>query len=488
MLAMRARSIRGRWATSLAAACIAAAPAVAAASGPSGGPETAVKVDLGSGVVVSLLLVKAGSFEQGSPDAERGRASDETRRSVTLTRDFYIGKYPVTRGQFARFVEETRYRTEAERGSSGGSGWNGHELVQKKEYSWRSPGFSQTDEHPVTLVTYDDALAFAGWLSGKSGRTVTLPTEAQWEYAARAGTKTRYYAGDGDESADAIGWFKDNAGQGTRPVGQKQANPWGLYDMAGNVWQWCQDYYGPYASGPVTDPLSTSSPASEDKARRVLRGGSWLKDRKNLRSAARYRNTPGSRNADNGFRVVASIEKAAPVPAPVPPPASDPVQAPSSKGSTSEAALGGAFFCGALGVIGAFFVGAFFLLRALIRGGRGAVSFRTGMDGFWIQAPGHAAGSRIAYRYRTVQGTFSGSAVYPGGASLFVYTGLTPLSVQVDSGSGGGGGGWRSSSSRSSAWRSSSEPAYRQEEPAYRQEEPAYRQEEPAFRGYPSAY
>jgi hypothetical protein len=156
------------------------------------------------------VLVRAGSFDQHAPG--------EPARRVTLTADYWLGRHEVTRGQFARFVADTRYVTEAERGSSGGSGWNGKALEQRKEFTWRNPGFAQTDDHPVCVVTWNDAGAFCEWLARRSGLKAGLPTEAQWEHACRAGTTGTHHGGESEAELETVAWFAKNAGDGTGPA------------------------------------------------------------------------------------------------------------------------------------------------------------------------------------------------------------------------------------------------------------------------------
>jgi formylglycine-generating enzyme required for sulfatase activity len=373
------------------------------------------------------VLVKAGVFRQGSPPREAGRGGDEAEREVTLSSDFYIGKTEVTVAQWGRFVAETGYRSEAEKGASGGFGWDGNALVQAKHFTWRNPGYYSGDRHPVTIVTYDDALAFTAWLARRAGRGVSLPTEAQWEYAARAGSPSRYPLGDRDAVVPEIGWFKENAREGAREVGQKRANAFGLHDTAGNVYEWCLDWYGPYPAGPVRDPLETRSNLS-DKPRRVLRGGSFLKDAAALRSAARYRNTPGSRNADNGFRVVASAAASGAAARPAP-------AARAAGGSAAESEDGSAWaglaVLGAMGLACVAMTG--LVVAFLLRRRRGGVKTRIAPDGFTLFVPGAQAGQRLRYRYRAGGQTKIGETTITGDPAegVFVYTGERPSAVDL---------------------------------------------------------
>lgn len=375
-------------------------------------PAAELSIPLGP-ETLRFVRVPSGTFSQGSRSSDPDREADELERRVTIGRAFYAQTTPVTRGQYAAFVAATGYRTEAERGDSGGWGWTGTELAQRKEFTWRNPGFPQTDEHPVVLVTYADALAFAEWASAKSGRSVRLPTEAEYEYATRAGTSTAWYSGEDALSAASIGWYRSNAGDGTRPVGQRQPNALALYDLSGNVYEWCRDAYAPYEAADVKDPEATT-PEAGQPLRRVLRGGSWLKDAKKARSAARYRNTPGSRNADNGFRVVVDLRP--------------PRESPGT--STSSAVKWGPILgAGCLAVPVSLFLLLFISLRR--QRGLSGVQTRPATDGFFVIAPGLAPGSRVRYQC-VVNGNQVGEFITTAaGPETFVYTGGTPAAIRL---------------------------------------------------------
>jgi formylglycine-generating enzyme required for sulfatase activity len=269
---------------------------------------------------MNFTLIKAGEFLMGSPEDDKDAQDNEKpQHRVRITRPFYLGVYEVTRGQFRRFVDEAGYQTEAEKDGKGGWGWNedAKNFEQNPRYTWREAGFEQTDEHPVVNVSWNDAVAFAEWLSRKEGKTYRLPTEAEWEYACRAGTTTRYFCGDDAEGLAEVGnvadgtakakypdWTRAIAAQDgfvyTSPVGRYRPNAWGLYDLHGNVWEWCRDWYDKdfYKSSRVADPAGPLR-----AARRVIRGGCWSHDPRVCRSAFRNWVASDYRNCDLGFRL-----------------------------------------------------------------------------------------------------------------------------------------------------------------------------------------
>jgi formylglycine-generating enzyme required for sulfatase activity len=282
---------------------------------------------------MKMVRIPAGKFTMGSPKDEKGRFDAEgPTHQVKITKPFYMAAHTVTRGQFRKFVDAEEYKTDAEKDGKGGYGYNAATKKtegRKPKYTWRNPGWKQSDRHPVVNVSWNDAVAYCKWLSKVEGKTYRLPTEAQWEYACRAGTTTRYYFGDDeadlkkhanivDQSlkekldvafADGIAkkypgrkWFAewDDGYPFTAPVGSFQTNPWGLYDMHGNVWQWCRDCYDEkfYKDSAEEDPECTKGD------HRVLRGGSWIGDAWNCRAALRLGNAPADRYGIVGFRVV----------------------------------------------------------------------------------------------------------------------------------------------------------------------------------------
>lgn len=294
---------------------------------------------------MQFILIPAGEFMMGSeeapevlaaayPQLERARfldlADEAPVHRVRITRPFYLGQHEVTVGQFRKFLQASGHRPESEADGTGGYGYNPAYDPAKSargdafegrdpRYSWRNPGFAQGDDHPVVNVSWNDAVAMAKWLSEQEGKTYRLPTEAEWEYAARAGTHTRYHSGDAPQSllraanvfdADAArnwaNWQSQAlAGQDgfafTAPVGSFAANAFGLYDMHGNVWEWCADWHGEdyYAHSPTDDP---AGPASGTV--RVRRGGSWHTWPFYARAAYRNWNSAATRYTLVGFRLV----------------------------------------------------------------------------------------------------------------------------------------------------------------------------------------
>ena len=254
---------------------------------------------------MKLTLIPAGDFMMGSSEGEAGAQPNEhPRHQVQITRPFYLGTYSVTHGQFARFVAATNYKTDAEKDGQGGTGYTREAKIpwdQRPEFTWRNTGYEQTDEHPVVNVSWNDAVAFCKWLSDQEGATYRLPTEAEWEYACRAGTTTAYFFGDNPRDLalyanTANATAKQNLPtfhptldapvgfEFTVPVGSFRPNPLGLYDMLGNAWQWCADWYGSgyYLELQLTDPQGPAAGSGH-----VMRGGSWVNSAARCRCSTR---------------------------------------------------------------------------------------------------------------------------------------------------------------------------------------------------------
>jgi formylglycine-generating enzyme len=240
--------------------------------------------------VTGLTFVKipAGSFMMGSNETAEEVAgnrlysdgelkaewfkNEHPLHKVTISEPFYMATTETTVAAFKAFIKEADYVTDAEKQGKGYVLERSGEWKERAGASWRNPGFPQTDRHPVVLVSWNDAQAFVEWLNGKTnGPKFRLPTEAQWEYAARAGTQTPFFwgykpsaahanFGDASYSRAYPGYksvnrsYYNDGHVHTAPVGSFKANPWGLYDMSGNAWEWCQDWYGDYSSGSQEDP------------------------------------------------------------------------------------------------------------------------------------------------------------------------------------------------------------------------------------------
>ncbi len=250
-----------------------------------------------------MVIIPAGEFRMG--DITGNGDDDEKPVHHVSVESFAMGRYPVTVGEFRSFVKATGYQTEAEKGD-GAYIWNFKKqgVEKPKDANWRNPylSLSQTDNHPVVCISWNDAIAYAEWLSEQTGQQYRLPTEAEWEYAASAGTETDYWWGNeiGDNRANCFDGGSQWSGQSTSPVDSFKANPFGLFDTAGNMWEWCADNWHDNYEGAPTD--GTVWKGGENC--RVLRGGSWFSSSTNLRTANRYFNDPDYRNYHYGFRVV----------------------------------------------------------------------------------------------------------------------------------------------------------------------------------------
>ena len=252
-----------------------------------------------------FVLIPAGTFMMGSPEDAPGRFDAETLHQVTISKPFYMQMTEITVGQWRRFVKRTRYRSDAER-----IGWctvcSGKKWKDKRGIYWDNSGFSQSDAHPVTCISWNDVQKFIRELNKMEGTDkYRLPTEAQWEYACRAGSTTAYCFGDDVERLDDYAWYIDNSGEETHPVAQKKPNTWGLYDMHGNVSEWVRDWYGDYPTGHLTDPTG-DPPISLGH---VFRGGYYTEFARHCRSAQRGC-LPGFYPLSIcGFRLIRTVEQ-----------------------------------------------------------------------------------------------------------------------------------------------------------------------------------
>jgi formylglycine-generating enzyme required for sulfatase activity len=238
--------------------------------------------EITNSIGMKLVLIPKGTFMMGSPESEEGRQKDETQHEVTISKDYYLGVYEVTQSEYQQVMNKhpSNFQGEKIKGDS-------------------SP-------HPVDQVSWNDAVEFCKRLSGlpeekKAGRVYRLPTEAEWEYACRAGSTTAYSFGESSQSLSDYAWFSNNSDDRTHPVGQKKPNAWGLYDMHGNVFEWCSDWYGQYPKGAVSDPVGP-----REGSFRVDRGGCWNYEVALCRSARRLGLIPSLRSWSSGLRVALS--------------------------------------------------------------------------------------------------------------------------------------------------------------------------------------
>jgi formylglycine-generating enzyme required for sulfatase activity len=299
---------------------------------------------------LKLVRVPAGEFMMGAEESHESTliafpycdpawlAGDLPRHKVRITKDFYIGQYEVTLAQLLTFRERAHYKTEAERDGKPKWGYDRSlHLVESADFRPWSPGWPIKPEHPAVYVSWNDAMEFCQWLSQIENKRYRLPTEAEWEYTCRAGTCSRFYCGDDPETVVRFGNVADHAmamvfvnskitawkdGKAidsdipfpylhhsdgyvwTAPVGSFVPNDFGVYDMHGNVWEWCSDWYSEswYRESPVDDPKGPTTGTT-----RVVRGGGFHYPPVRMRCAARNHADPSGRGYHGGFRVVCEV-------------------------------------------------------------------------------------------------------------------------------------------------------------------------------------
>ena len=252
---------------------------------------------------IEMVYVKGGTFTMGCSSEQSDCDDDEKPVHEVTVDDFYMGKYEVTVAQFKQFIDETSYRTDAYK-----EGWSyvyTGSFKKKNGVNWQCDAIGNQRppseyNHSVIHVSWNDAVAYCKWLSRKTGKGYRLPTEAEWEYASREGANGSSTKYAGSNNIDDVAWYNGNSGGKTHPVGQKQPNELGIYDMSGNVWEWCADWYDNdyYDNSPRNNPQGPSSGEY-----RLLRGGSWFDDDGSCRVAHRGRSDPDSGLIIDGFRI-----------------------------------------------------------------------------------------------------------------------------------------------------------------------------------------
>lgn len=238
--------------------------------------------EITNSIGMKLVLIPKGQFMMGSPESEEGRDKDENQHEVTISKDYYLGVYEVTQAQY--------------------------EKVMGKNPSYFQGAIvgNKNADLPVDRVSWEDAVEFCKKLSDlpeekKAGRVYRLPTEAEWEYACRAGSKTAYSFDDEEGLLPEYGWFNRNSSNRTHTVGLLEPNAWGLYDLHGNVWEWCSDRHGEYPKGSVSDPTGPC-----EGSNRVIRSGGWSDAAASCRSASRTWDVSSLRGLNDGFRLALS--------------------------------------------------------------------------------------------------------------------------------------------------------------------------------------
>jgi formylglycine-generating enzyme required for sulfatase activity len=265
-------------------------------------PECYTEKIPGTNVRFTMVGIPGGTFLMGSPKGERGRRDDEGPQHPVTIRPFWMGKCEVTWDEYDPFYRANPGNKQEQRDAEASKKAAGADVVSRPRPPYVDPTFGYgTEGYPAIGMTHHAAMTYCRWLSQQTGRTYRLPTEAEWEHACRAGSRTAYFFGDDPSRLDPYAWYADNADDGTHPVGKKKPNPWGLYDMLGNAAEWCLDSYdrAAYAGFPADKPaLGPLLPPTANRFPNGVRGGSWADKPLALRSAARRASEKSWQKAD----------------------------------------------------------------------------------------------------------------------------------------------------------------------------------------------